>query len=121
MVFDSIAMVVGTLPIDGFDFRQLGIETGGGAVIGGVLGFIAKQIAKLIAVIIGLELALLKFLEARGVLEVNWAKLTDASANATEAASENAGQAATYVESVLETLPLAAGFTGGFAAAFKMS
>lgn len=123
MVLDSIALALGMVPaqLDGINFQQLGFETGGGALMGGLAGFIAKQVAKLIAVIIALELALFKFLEARGVLQVNWKKLADASANVTDTASENAGEAASYVQSFIETLPLAAGFTGGFAAAFKMS
>ena len=58
------------------DFTQLGIEAGSGAIIGGIIGFAAKKIAKVLAVIVGLELALFKFLESRGILTVDWEKLT---------------------------------------------
>ncbi|PSP62516.1 hypothetical protein BRC76_04390, partial [Halobacteriales archaeon QH_8_67_36] len=54
-----------------FSLQQIGLELGTGAVIGGIIGFAAKKIAKLIAIIVGLELALFKFLETRGILEVN--------------------------------------------------
>jgi len=121
MVLDTIALVVGLAPaqLDGISFQQIGIEAGGGAIIGGVIGFAAKKIAKLIAVIIGLQLALFKFLEARGVLQVNWQKITNASANATKTAQEGGEAGASWVNSLLSTLPVGAGFTGGFFLGFK--
>lgn len=99
------------------DPQKLGLELGTGAVIGGIIGFAAKKIAKLIAVIVGLELALFKFLESRGVLTVNWEKLGGAF--------ESLGSAATaetppsWVETILSTLSVSAGFTGGFFVGFK--
>jgi len=35
--------------------QQLGLELGGGAVIGGVIGFAAKKVAKIIAVLVGIQ------------------------------------------------------------------
>jgi uncharacterized membrane protein (Fun14 family) len=121
MVLDYIALVAGLAPaqLDGISFQQIGLEAGGGAVIGGVIGFAAKKIAKLIAVLIGLELALFKFLEARGVLQVNWKKITNASANVTDTAQEGGSAGADYLDSLLSTLPVSAGFTGGFFLGFK--
>jgi uncharacterized membrane protein (Fun14 family) len=121
MVLDSIAMALGLVPaqLDGISFQQIGVEAGGGAVIGGVIGFAAKKIAKLIAVIIGLELALFKFLETRGVLQVNWKKITNTSANVTDTAREGGAAGAGYLESIVSTLPVGAGFTGGFFLGFK--
>jgi uncharacterized membrane protein (Fun14 family) len=121
MVLDHIALVAGLAPaqLDGISFQQIGLEAGGGAVIGGVIGFAAKKIAKLIAVLIGLELALFKFLEARGVLQVNWKKITNASANVTDTAQEGGSAGADYLDSFLSTLPVSAGFTGGFFLGFK--
>jgi uncharacterized membrane protein (Fun14 family) len=121
MVLDHIALAIGLAPaqLDGIPFQQIGFEAGGGAVIGGVIGFAAKKIAKLIAVIIGLELALFKFLETRGVLQVNWQKITNASANVTDAAQEGGSAGAGYLDSLLSTLPVGAGFTGGFFLGFK--
>jgi len=97
--------------------RQLGFELGTGAVIGGIIGFAAKKVAKLIAVIVGLELALFKFLESRGVLTVNWDKLggTFESLGSTATASTPP----TWVETILSTLSVSAGFTGGFFVGFK--
>ena len=121
MVQESIALAIGLAPaqLEGISFQQIGLEAGGGAVIGGVIGFAAKKIAKLIAVLIGLELALFKFLETRGVLEVNWERITDASANVTDAAQEGGSAGASYLDSILSTLPVGAGFTGGFFVGFK--
>ena len=54
-----------------FGIQQVGLELGTGAVIGGLIGFTAKKVAKIIAIIIGLELALFKFLETKGILTVD--------------------------------------------------
>jgi uncharacterized membrane protein (Fun14 family) len=98
------------------DFQRLGLELGTGAVIGGVIGFAAKKVAKLIAVIIGLELALFKFLESEGILEVNWDRLGAQFLTAGEAAQ---GAPPNWVMSILSTLSIGAGFTGGFLVGFK--
>lgn len=98
---------------------QIGLEFGGGALIGGLIGFAAKKIAKVIAVIIGAQLALFKFLETRGVLDVNWEAITGAADNATQAASDGGSQGASWAMSLLSTLPVGAGFTGGFLVGFR--
>ena len=102
-----------------FSLPQIGLEVGGGALIGAVIGFAAKKVAKLIAIIIGLELALFKFLETRGILTVNWDAIGGAAGNATSAAGEGGAQVNGYLMSLLATLPVGAGFTGGFLLAFK--
>lgn len=97
--------------------QQLGLEFGTGAVIGGIIGFAAKKVAKLIAVIIGIELALFKFLESRGILSVNWDQLGAAFLEAGETAS--AGQPPSWAMSILSTLSVGVGFTGGFLLGFR--
>ena len=100
--------------------QQLGLEVGGGAVIGGVIGFAAKKVAKIIAVLVGLQLALFKFLETRGVLNVDWGAITGTASNATEAAGGAAGaQPPSWAMSLLSALPVSAGFTGGFLLGFR--
>ncbi|MFB6202609.1 MAG: FUN14 domain-containing protein [Halorhabdus sp.] len=98
---------------------QIGLEVGGGAVIGAVIGFAAKKVAKLVALIVGLELALFKFLETRGILTVNWDAIAGAAGDATAAAGEGGTQVNSWLMSLLATLPVGAGFTGGFLLAFK--
>ena len=98
------------------DFQRLGLELGTGAVIGGIIGFAAKKVAKLIAVIIGIELALFKFLESQGILTVNWDKL---GAHFLSAGSAAQGAPPRWVMSILSTLSIGAGFTGGFFLGFK--
>jgi len=101
----------------GIDVQQLGLEFGSGAVIGGIIGFAAKKLAKVIAIIVGLELALFKFLESRGILQVDWGRLTGGLAGgATDAA---AGTPPDWVMSILSTLSISAGFTGGFLLGFR--
>ncbi|WP_435064722.1 FUN14 domain-containing protein [Halobaculum sp. EA56] len=101
----------------GIDPQKLGLELGTGAVIGGIIGFAAKKVAKLIAVIVGLELALFKFLESRDILTVNWDKLGATFMSASDAATAEAPP--TWVETILSTLSVSAGFTGGFFLGFK--
>ena len=97
--------------------QQVGLEIGGGALIGGIIGFAAKKIAKLIAIIVGLELALFKFLETRGILSVNWEAISGAAGNSTQTATS--AQPPGWLTSLLSALPVSAGFAGGFLVGFK--
>jgi uncharacterized membrane protein (Fun14 family) len=99
------------------NLQQLGVDAGTGAVIGGVIGFAAKKIAKVLAVVVGLELALFKFLESRGILEVNWDKLGATFLSAGEAAAS--GTPPNWLMTILSTLSVSAGFTAGFLVGFK--
>jgi uncharacterized membrane protein (Fun14 family) len=94
------------------NLRSLGMEFGTGAVIGGIIGFAAKKIAKVIAVIIGLELALFKFLESRGILTVDWERLGATFLSAGQGAAS--GTPPSWLQTILSTLSVSAGFTGGF-------
>ena len=99
------------------DPQQLGLEFGGGAVVGGLVGFTAKKVAKLVAVIVGLELALFKFLESREILIVDWDRLTAGVAGSAESAAS--GTPPSWVMTILSTLSISAGFTGGFLLGFR--
>lgn len=101
----------------GIDPQQLGIEFGTGGVIGGIIGFAAKKIAKIIAVLVGLELALFKFLESRGILTVDWDQLSAGFLKASQDAA--AGAPPSWIQTILSTLSIGAGFTGGFLIGFK--
>jgi uncharacterized membrane protein (Fun14 family) len=100
---------------DIFNPTQIGLELGGGALIGGVIGFTAKKVAKIIAIIVGLQLALFKFLETKGILVVNWDAIGGAAANASSEAAEAPG----WAMSLLAALPVSAGFAGGFFLGFR--
>lgn len=99
------------------DPRQLGLEFGTGAVIGALIGFAAKKVAKLIAVIVGLELVVFKLLESRGILVVDWDRLGAAFLGAGEAAASQTPPS--WLMTILSTLSIGAGFTGGFLLGFK--
>jgi uncharacterized membrane protein (Fun14 family) len=101
----------------GIDPQQLGLELGTGAVVGGITGFAAKKVAKLIAVLVGLELALFKFLESRGILTVNWEKLGSFAEGLMSAGSS--ASPPSWIETILSTLSVSAGFTGGFMLGFR--
>jgi len=99
------------------DPTQLGIEFGSGAVVGGIVGFAAKKVAKVIAVLVGLELALFKFLESRGILSVDWERLSAGVLENAQVAAD--GTPPDWISTILSTLSISAGFTGGFLAGFK--
>ena len=101
----------------GIDVQQLGLEFGSGAIIGGIIGFAAKKLAKVIAVIVGLELALFKFLESQGILSVDWERLTGGLVEGASGAA--AGTPPNWVMSILSTLSISVGFTGGFLLGFR--
>jgi uncharacterized membrane protein (Fun14 family) len=96
---------------------QLGLEFGSGAVIGAIIGFAFKKIAKVIAILVGLELALFKFLESRGLITVKWDELSGGLLKATESAAT--GAPPSWMNTILSTLSVSAGFTGGFFLGFK--
>jgi len=97
--------------------QQLGLQLGSGAVIGGIVGFAAKKVAKLIAVLVGIELALFAFLESRGILTVQWDRLT---AGLVQASQDAAAQTPpSWLMTILSTLSVSAGFTGGFLVGFR--
>lgn len=100
------------------DPKQLGLEFGTGGVIGLLIGFAAKKLAKVIAVIIGLELALFKFLESKGILVVDWDRISGGFLSTGEKAT-NSGLMAEWIQPILSTLSIGAGFTGGFMIGFK--
>ncbi|MDS0298676.1 FUN14 domain-containing protein [Halogeometricum sp. S1BR25-6] len=99
------------------DPTALGFEFGGGAVVGGIIGFAAKKVAKLLAVVVGLQMALFKFLESRGILAVDWERLTAGMLKTTETAAS--GAPPSWLSTLLSTLSVSAGFTGGFLVGFK--
>ncbi|PSQ00541.1 hypothetical protein BRC89_02055 [Halobacteriales archaeon QS_4_70_19] len=97
--------------------QTVGINVGTGAVIGGLIGFTAKKVAKVVAVLVGLELALFKFLESRQVLAVDWDKLGATFLSAGEAATSQTPPS--WVMTILSTLSVSGGFAGGFLLGFK--
>ena len=99
------------------DPQQLGIEFGSGGIIGVIIGFTAKKMAKVIAVIIGMELVLFRLLESRGIIQVNWAGIERYFSGIGEIATTSTPP--TWMVSLLSTLPIGAGFIGGFFLGFK--
>jgi uncharacterized membrane protein (Fun14 family) len=99
-----------------FDFTQLGFEIGGAGAIGFLIGFAAKKVAKVIAIIIGIQLVIFKFLESRGILSVDWNRLTNGIVKAGETGQEK-GQ--DWIMTFVSTAGVGAGFVGGFALGFK--
>lgn len=95
------------------------LPIGGEITIGGLLGFVTgyatKKIAKLVAVLAGLQLAVFKSLETRGVLEVHWEQLS----GLTPKVGPIEAQASGYLAELASAIPMGGGFTVGAVAGFK--
>ena len=98
------------------DPTQLGIEVGGGAVIGAVVGYAAKKLARVLAVLIGLQLALFVFLESRQIISVDWERLTGGVIGASMGVSPTPPS---WLLSIVSTMSVSAGFVGGFLLGFR--
>ena len=98
------------------DFTALGLELGTGAAIGGIIGFAAKKVAKLIAILVGLELALFKFLESKGYITVRWDELTGGMLGTAQSTGQINQE---WLQPLLSTMSVSAGFTGGFLLGFR--
>ena len=96
------------------DPQQLGLEFGSGAMVGAVIGYATKKIAKLLAVLVGLQLALFRFLESKGILQVDWSRLTNGAVETQEKVQDPG-----WVQPIISSLSIGAGFTGGFLVGFK--
>lgn len=99
----------------GIEPQQLGMEFSGGVIIGILSGIAAKKLLQLFAILVGIEVALFKFLESRGILEVNWEKLTAGVLGLTSSSESPP----TWVMTILSTLSISAGFVGGFWFGFR--
>jgi len=99
-----------------FDPAQFGIQAGGGALVGGVIGYAAKKIVKLVAALVGVQLALLAYLEHQGIVSVDWSQLRSAASVTAPTAN---GGVPPFVADALSVLPAGGGFTIGALAGFK--
>ena len=102
--------------VEAIDIGGLGLGGGSGGVIGAIVGFAAKKLARTLAIVLGVQLAALKFLEARGILHVDGEAL---SAHLVAIGANAAGEASSWVLAALSTLSLAGGFVAGFLLGFR--
>jgi putative tricarboxylic transport membrane protein len=122
--FLVIPLLIGDRPILGIAMAGLGAMFAfmGRAPQTGMPRFTFQSIQlqsgmHIIAVIVGLELALFKFLESRGILTVDWERLTAGLVQASQDAAT--GAPPSWIMTILSTLSVGAGFTGGFLLGFK--
>ena len=98
-----------------FELVQLSFEVGTSGILGFIMGYGTKKFVKLAAVIIGLELALIKFLEAEGIImDVRWDTInrTVAEMNLEKSVSGR------FLDSLM-FLPVGSGFAIGAGIGFK--
>ena len=96
-------------------FGNLGVAFGGSALAGGVTGFAAKKLFKLVIALIGVQLAIFAYLDHQGILDVQWQALDTALAGV----HQSLQSVPSWLTAVGATLPIGAGFVGGFLVAFK--
>lgn len=99
------------------EWQQLGMEFGSSAVLGGIIGFAVKKVAKLVLILIGLEILVLKILEIYGIIDVHWEGINSFVATIRRIFRE--ADPVPRLPSVLPSLSIGGGFTGGFVAGFK--
>jgi uncharacterized membrane protein (Fun14 family) len=91
---------------------QLGV----GGIGGFIIGYAVKKISKIIAVIIGLFVIALLYLSTSGIVSINYGALW----NAMGGWLGGAGQAASWLVSVISLIPFAGSFIVGFLLGFKL-
>jgi uncharacterized membrane protein (Fun14 family) len=117
--------VISKLPVEEFLF-----SAGGGFLFGTAAGFAIKKLMKIAAVVIGLFVAALAYLSYKGLIDVKWvamenatrSALTNASGQVVHALNNTATQVAAYSSTVAPSgLPIAAmfGFVPGLLTGFK--
>lgn len=94
---------------------QIGTTVGTGAVVGGVSGFTAKKVLKLVVAIVSIQLALVAYLDHRGILDIHW----DAVDGTLATVGQHVGSFVTESMPLASTLPVGVGFGGGFILGFK--
>lgn len=94
---------------------QLGVLTGGSALLGGILGFAEKKLIKVIALLVGFECGLSLYLEYQGLIEIHWHALGDALTTA----GTSIRQLPTWLLAEGASVPIGAGFVGGFLISFN--
>lgn len=99
----------------GVDPSTLALEFLAGAAIGGCLGIATKRIAKPLAIVVGVQLVVFRYLESRGIVIVDWNRLTGGLVNAGESAT---AVDVHWISALLSTLAIGAGFTSGFLIGF---
>lgn len=92
------------------DPTTLGLEFGGGVVLGGVLGFATKQVAKLLAIVLGVQLMAFRYLESQEIVVVDWNRLTAGLVETRQRAEEGIH----WLESLLSVAAIGGGFVCGF-------
>jgi uncharacterized membrane protein (Fun14 family) len=101
--------------LEAIDVGGLGLGFGTGGAVGAVVGFAAKKLAKALAIVLGVQLAALKFLEARGILHVD----REALSAHLVAIAANADDVPSWLLATLSTLSLGTGFVAGFLLGFR--
>jgi uncharacterized membrane protein (Fun14 family) len=93
------------------DPTGLALQVAGSAIMGAVIGFAAKKVAKIVAVVVGAQLILFKFLETRGIVQINWERLGGIFEGL---ATQAPGRAQPLVDTFVSTAGVGAGFAAGF-------
>lgn len=99
----------------GLDFQQLGFEALLGSILGGLIGYGCKKLAKTLAIIVGVQLAVFRFLEAREIIIVDYERLTAGIVGHRAAADVPPD----WTVTIVSTLSITGGFALGFVIGYR--
>jgi len=88
---------------------------GGSTLAGGITGFAAKKLVKLVLALVGVQLAIIAYLDHQGILNVHWEALDTALASI----QQSLQVFPSWLTALGATLPIGVGFVGGFLFGFK--
>lgn len=90
-------------------------QLGAGGIIGVVVGYAVKKMMKIVAVILGIFALALIYMEYKGIVNVNYEKLSEL----VEKAYGGTGSVSQWLTPIVAHLPFAGTFFVGFAIGFK--
>lgn len=97
------------------DFGQIGIQAGSGVVVGAVVGYAAKKVVKIFAMLIGVQIAVLAYLESKRVVSVDWTQLQSIK----PIQLSNQGGILAVFTDFISIIPVGGGFAAGALVGFK--
>jgi uncharacterized membrane protein (Fun14 family) len=94
----------------------LAYQLGLGGIGGFIVGFAVKKLSKLIAILIGLFIIALIYLGTQGIISINYGALWEKL----EGVIGSAGQALSWLISLISIIPFMGSFVVGFLLGFKL-
>lgn len=89
------------------------LTLGLGGIAGFCVGYFIKKAAKAAALLAGLLFILIQLMAAKGWLQINWGAMSEATQHAAQSGAVDSA-VSKFLAIMVNNLPSAAGFVGGF-------